>query len=158
VKKHGSPPEACVARAFNKYLVRIGLPTVRLEASDIGVGRHEAWTVLGFWIGWRIDPDDAGFPSLELYVYHPRMDDWHARIWADGYVEELEAMRVWIHFDPEAPGSRETAAEQNRERNRAIAIRLHERGLCPQGHEHHFLRSADDDPLGDGAWDSPLEE
>jgi hypothetical protein len=61
---------------------------------------------------------DSGWPTesilttpaslnLELYVHHSMMDDFHARIWADGFVEELAAMRLWVQFDPCVPTSRD---------------------------------------------------
>jgi hypothetical protein len=69
----------------------VGLPSVRIEAEGVGLGSRAAWEEIGFWISYRVDPDDAGLPSLEVYVHSPWMDDWHARIWADGVLEQLPA-------------------------------------------------------------------
>jgi hypothetical protein len=142
-------PEALVARAFNMYLKRIGLPVTWIGPEDVTLGHRDAWRAFGFWIAYRIDPDDAGFPSLEVYVHHPWMDDWHARIWADGQLEELEAMHLWFRFVPEVPGSKEAALLQLLERNRIIVYQLHERALCPQGHIHSFTRSNEQAPGGE---------
>ncbi len=82
-------------------------------------------------MAYRIDPDDAGQPNLELYVHHSMMDDFHARIWADGFVEELAAMRLWVQFDPCVPTSRDDALVETRASNGTIAAQLEERGLLP---------------------------
>jgi hypothetical protein len=150
-------PEQRVADAFHAYFVRLGIPTVRIGSEEVTLGRRRAWNEIGFWIAYRVDPDDGGFPSLELYVHHPMMDDWHARIWSDGYVEELDAMHLWFRFDPEVPSSKEAARQEHLERNRDIAIGLHERGLRPQGHIHSCLRPKGHDLFleGGGPVDDP---
>jgi hypothetical protein len=125
-----------VAGSFNRYLRRIGLPDVRISAEQVRLGVRRAWSALGFWIAYRIDPDDAGQPNLEVYVHHPMMDDFHARIWADGYLEQLEAMHLWFRFDVTMPAYKEAAARENRERNRRIGVLLEERGLLPASHVH----------------------
>lgn len=137
-------PEKRVANAFNPYLKRIGLPVVRIGPEHVTLGSRRSWYELeDFWIAYRVDPDDGGFPSLELYVHHPMMDDWHARIWADGYLEELPAMRLWFAFDHMTEGSDEAARQELLEHNRGILIELQGRGLCPKDHVHGFRRSED---------------
>lgn len=140
-----------VARTFNDYLqVGVGLPTVQMGPEDVFLGRRESWSGSGFWISYRIDPDDAGHPSLELYVHCSFMDDWRARIWADGYLEELPRMRLWFGFDHTVRGSVETARRELLDRNRTILLRLIERGLIPKDHVHDFQGSADEPPLQRG--------
>jgi hypothetical protein len=81
---------------------------------DVYLGRRESWSV-GFWISFRIDPDDAGHPS----------------------------MRLWFGFDHTVQGSVETARRELLDRNRTILLRLIEQGLIPNDHVHDFQGSAD---------------
>jgi len=127
---HGTP-EDHVARAFEAFLSRIGLHAVRIDPEEVVLGRHRTWRELHMHIAYRVDPDDAGFPNLEFYAYDPMGDDHHGRIWADGHVEELDAMRLWFHFNPEVMESKEAARQELFAHNLGVGQHLRRRGLLP---------------------------
>src|SRR4051812_45821737 len=70
-----STPEERVAEAFN---VRFATFEITLEPGDVVVGTHREIVKRGWRITYRVDPDDAGYPSLELYVVHRMTDDSHS--------------------------------------------------------------------------------
>ena len=125
-------PEEGVAHALKVFLRRRGLPRARVDSEEVAVGCRRAWRELHMPITYRVDPDDAGFPNLEFYVSDSMGDDYHGRIWAEGHVDELDAMHLWFRFDPTVPESKEIAQGELRRHNLAVAQRLRARDLLPE--------------------------
>jgi len=82
-------PEERIADAFNRYFANFN---IRVEAGEVRVGSRRDIRTRGWRITFRVMPDDAGSPSLEFYATHRMTNDRHVRIWADGHVEELDAI------------------------------------------------------------------
>jgi hypothetical protein len=82
---------------------------------------------------------------MEFYATNRMTDDRHARIWADGYLERLDAIRGWLGYNPNVPGSKEAAEEQYMRHNRRVAEQLRSAGLYPGGDVNAYLRT-DGDP------------
>jgi hypothetical protein len=131
-------PEERIVDAFNGYFVNF---PIRIEVSDVAVGTRRGIAERGWRITYRVDPDDGGFPSLEFYATHRMTNDRHVRIWADGHVEELDAIHEFFGFDPKVPGSKAAAEAEYLRHNRAIAEQLRARGLYPDGDINAFLRT-----------------
>ncbi len=51
------------------------------------------------------------------------------------YREELDAMRSWVRFDPDMPGSERMALEANQAHNVRVAKRIRARGLFPRARQ-----------------------
>jgi hypothetical protein len=133
-----SSPEEQVADAFNRYFANFD---IRVEPDDVVVGSHRTIHGEGWLIRHRVDPDDAGFPSLEFYATHRMTDDRHIRIWADGALEGLDAIQPGYGYNPKAPGSKEAAEQEYRRHSQEIARQLRERGLYPEGDINTYLRT-----------------
>jgi hypothetical protein len=131
-------PEGRVAEVFNACFANFD---IRIEPKDVTVGTHRRIGHQGWRITYRIDPDDAGFPSLEFYATHWMTDDRHVRIWADGALERLDAIREFFGYDSTVPGSKETAEDTYLRHNRAIARQLRARGLYPYDDINAYLRT-----------------
>jgi hypothetical protein len=85
-----------------------------------------------------VDPDDAGLPSLEYYAGHRMTNDRHVLIWADGYRQHLDAIKGFIVWNPNVPGSREAVERAARERDGAIRRYLRDRGIYPGSGIHGY--------------------
>jgi hypothetical protein len=133
-----STPEERVADAFTAYFANFD---IRIGPEDVAVGSRRTIGERGWRITYRVDPDDGGFPSLEFYATHRMTNDRHVRIWADGYLERLDAIHEFYGYDPKVPGSQEAAEEEYLRHNRAVARQLRARGLYPHGHVNAFLRT-----------------
>lgn len=71
-------------------------------------------------------------------------DDRHVRIWSDGYLEPLDAIRGGFGYNPNVPGSKEAAEEQYLRYNRRVAAQLRAAGLYPGGDVNAYLRTGGD--------------
>ena len=131
-------PQERIAEAFNRRFAAFG---ISIQPEDVALGARRAIGERGWGIRLRVDPDDAGFPSLEYYATHRMTSDEHVRIWADGHVESLDAIYEAYVFDPKVPGSEEAARTRYLRHNREVADRLRERGLYPDGDINAFLRT-----------------
>ena len=140
-------PEERIAEAFDR---RFATFDIHLDPADVKVGERGSIRARGWLIMWRVVPDDAGSPSLEFYATHRMTDDEHVRIWADGHVEQLDAIYPFYGFDPKVPGSEEAAKEKYLTHNRKVAEELRASGLYPDGDINAYLRTgqdqADDEP------------
>jgi hypothetical protein len=117
-----------IAEAFNWYFGQFG---IRIRPEDVVTGARRSIGDKGWRIDYRVDPDDAGLPSLEYYAGHRMTNDRHVLIWADGYRQRLDAMEGFIVWNPNVPGSREAAEQAARERDGAIRRYLRDRGIYP---------------------------
>ncbi len=133
-----SSSEERIADTFNDYFVNFD---IRIDEGDVQVGHRREIRAQGWRILFRVDPDDAGSPSLEFYATHRMTDDRHARIWADGHLEELDAIHESYGYDPKVPGSRETAEAEYLRHNRKVAEHLRSVGLYPEDDINAFLRT-----------------
>lgn len=131
-------PQERIAEAFNARFARF---QISIRPGDVKLGARRVIGERGWHIRLRVDPDDAGFPSLEYYATHRMTSDEHARIWADGHVESLDAIYEAFMFDSKVPGSEEAARAEYLRHNREIADQLRERGLYPDGDINAFLRT-----------------
>jgi hypothetical protein len=136
-----------VAEAFNAYFANFD---IRIRPEEVVPGSRRAIGKRGWRITYRVDPDDAGFPSLEFYATHRMTNDRHVRIWADGHVDHLDAIHEFYSYDPKIPGSEEAAREEYMRHNQAIARHLHGRGLYPGGDINAFLRTGGDVDVSSG--------
>jgi hypothetical protein len=107
----------------------------------VTVGSRRTITERGWRITYRVDPDDAGAPSLEFYATHRMTSDSHERIWADGHLEHLDAIYEAYAYDAKVPGSEEAAREKYLQHNQAVARELRARGLYPEGDINAYLRT-----------------
>lgn len=98
----------------------------------------------GWWIAYRVDPDDGGFPSLEFYAIHRMTDDSHVRISADGHAEQLDAIYEAYAYDAKVPGAEDAAREIYLRHNRRIAEQLRAAGLLPESDINVYLRTGGD--------------
>jgi hypothetical protein len=151
-------PEERIAETFNGYFANFD---IRIEAGDVVVGSRQEIRKRGWWIAFRVLPDDAGFPSLEFYATHRMTNDRHSRIWADGHLEELDAIREFYGYDANVPGSEDAAKKEYLRHNRMVAEQLRVAGLYPDGDINAYLRAGGDhvdrDP-GDSAERSDEED
>jgi hypothetical protein len=113
----------------------------RIGPGDVVLGSRRAVGERGWRITYRVDADDGGFPSLEFYSTHRMTNDRHVRIWADGYLERLDAMHEFYAYDPKVPGLQEAAEEKYLRHNQAVGRQLRARGLYPHGDINTFLRT-----------------
>ena len=109
-------PEERVAGAFNRYLAN---SDIHIGPEDVAVGTGRTIGERGWRITYRVDPDDAGSPTLEFYAPHRMTSDSHVRIGADGHLEHLDAIYESYAFDAKVPGSEEAAREEYVRHNRA---------------------------------------
>jgi hypothetical protein len=135
-----------IAEAFNECFANF---EIRIEAGDVVLGTRRQIHEQGWRVAYRVVPDDGGFPSLEFYATHRMTSDRHARIWADGHIQGLDAIHEFYAYDPEVPGSREAAEEKYLRHNRLVADQLRASGLYPEGDVNAFLRTGGDQPDGD---------
>lgn len=134
-------PEERIAAAFNGYFADFD---ILIDGGDVAVGSRRDLRKRGWWIAYRVLPDDAGFPSLEFYATHRMTDDRHVRIWADGCLETLDAIRGGFGYNPNVPRSKEAAEEQYLRYNRRVAEQLRAAGLYPGGDVNAYLRTGGD--------------
>jgi hypothetical protein len=139
-------PEERIAETFNGYFANFD---IRIEAGDVVVGSRQEIRKRRWWIAFRVLPDDAGFPSLEFYATHRMTNDRHSRIWADGHLEELDAIREMYGYDPKVPGSEGAAEKEYLRHNRMVAEQLREAGLYPDGDINAYLRTGGNEVDGD---------
>jgi hypothetical protein len=125
-----------IVDGFNAYFRKFG---IRIPAADVMVGGHGRIAKRGWLIAYRIDPDDAGKPSLEFYATHRMTDDRHLRIRADGDFERLRTIHGGYGYKPEVPGSEEAARDAYLRHNREVVKELLGRGLYPHGDINAFL-------------------
>lgn len=130
--------EEAIAEAFNSYFANF---SVRIDAGDVVNGALRRIAADGWLVTFRVDPEDAGMPSLELYATHRMTDDRHVRIWSDGHVEGLDAIREAYSYRPEVPGAEEAARAEYLHHNRAVAAELRGRALYPEGDINAYLRT-----------------
>ena len=144
-------PDERIAEAFNARFVHF---EISIAPADVVLGARRVIGERGWHIRFRVDPDDAGMPSLEYYATHRMTSDEHVRIWADGHVESLDAIYEAYMYDAKVPGSEEKAREEYLRHNRAVAEQLRERGLYPDGDINAFLRTggldAEEGSVGSG--------
>lgn len=119
-----------IAEAFNDYFDAFA---IRIGVEDAAVGTRRTLRQDGWTITYRVDDDPAGRPSLEFYATHRMTNDRHMVISPDGQLEQQDAIREMLIFDPETPGSQEAAIEEFHTHNQAIEDHLRERGLYPHG-------------------------
>ncbi len=84
---------------------------IRIEPEDVRLGSRRRIGQRGWRIAYRIDPDDAGLPSLEFYATHRMTNDRHVRIWADGHVDHLDAIDEFYGFDPKGESAPDLGVE-----------------------------------------------
>jgi hypothetical protein len=148
-------PEERIADAFNRYFQF----NVRLEAGDVRAGGSREIRGRGWRIMFRVVPDDAGLPSLELYGTNRMTDDSHVRISSDGSLEHLDAIYEAYGYDAKVPGAKEAAREKYLRHNKMIAEQLRAAGLYPDGDINAYLRTgADETDNGIGPTDAPEED
>ena len=82
-------PEESIAAAFNARFTSFD---IAIRPEDVVVGARRVIGHRGWHIRFRVDPDDGGFPSLEYYAVHRMTSDTHARIWADGHIEDRKSV------------------------------------------------------------------
>ena len=151
-------PEERIAKSFNGYF---GNFDIRIEAGDVVVGSRQEIRRRGWWIAFRVLPDDAGFPSLEFYATHRMTNDRHGRIWADGHIDELDAIRELYGYDPKVPGSEDAAKREYLRHNQTVAEDLRAAGLYPASDINAYLRTGGDEvdsDLGESAERSDGED
>jgi hypothetical protein len=135
-------PEERIADAFNRYFANFN---IRVEAGEVRVGGRRKIRARGWHITFRVVPDDAGSPSLEFYATHRMTNDRHVRIWADGYLEHLDAIHELVGYDhPKVPGSEEAAKEEYIRHNQMVAEQLRAAGLYPNSDINAYLRTGGD--------------
>ena len=89
---------------------------------------------------------------------HPSHDQRPPRgIWADGYLEHLDAIHEFVGYDPEVPGSEETANQEYLSHNRMVAEHLRAAGLYPDGDINAYLRTGAD-RTADGTGSADAQE
>ena len=128
-----------VADAFNARFDH--WESIRIAAEDVVIGNHRVLGGQGWHVRFRVDPDDGGHPSLQLYATHRMTNDSHVRIRSDGHVEDLDAIWEAYAYDAKVPGDRERAHDEYLRHNRAVADELRARGLYPDGDLNAFLRT-----------------
>lgn len=136
-----STPEERIAEVFNGCFTNFA---ITIAPEDVTSGWRAVIRQRGWHITLRVTPDDAGSPSLEFYATHRMTSDRHIRIWADGFLEHLDAIQEFVVFDPKIPGSKEASEERYFQRNRAVAEQLRASGLYPEGDINAFLRTGGD--------------
>lgn len=144
-------PEERIAETFNGYFANFD---IRIAPGDVVVGSRQEIRKRGWRIAFRVLPDDAGSPSLEFYATHRMTNDRHSRIWADGHLEELDAIREFYGYDQKVPGSKDAAEKEYLRHNRMVAEQLRAAGLYPGGDINAYLRTGGnevDRGLGDPA-------
>jgi hypothetical protein len=139
-------PEERIADAFNAHFANFD---ISVTPEEVVVGARRRIGERGWLITYRVDADDAGFPSLELYATHRMTNDTHLRIWADGHLEHLDAIEELYAYDPKVPGSEDAARTRYFEHNRSVERRLRERGLYPEGDINAFLRTGGGEPASE---------
>jgi hypothetical protein len=127
-----------IAGAFNAIFANFD---IRIVPDDVVIGTRRGLGERGWTIRYRVDPDDAGLPSLEFYATHRMTSDSHVRIWADGHVEDLDAIWEAYAYDRKVPGDEERSRERYLQHNREVAEALGARGLYPDGDVNTFLRT-----------------
>ena len=141
-------PEDVISEAFNSYFEEFD---IRIGPEDVAVGSPRRIGGRGWVISYRVDPDHAGLPSLELYATNRMTNDRHVRIRSDGRMEVLEAIHESFAYDRKVPGAKEAAEQAYLAHNRAVAEDLRAKGLYPEGDINAFLRTGgakDKDPPG----------
>ena len=78
---------------------------IRIGPGDVAVGTHRTIGERSWRLTHRVDPEDAGLPSLAFYAAHRITNDRHVRIWA-GHVDHLDAINEFYAFDPKVPNSK----------------------------------------------------
>jgi hypothetical protein len=139
-------PDERIAEAFNGNFANFD---IRIGAGDVVVGNRREIRERGWWIAFRVLPDDAGLPSLEFYATHRMTNDRHSRIWADGYLEELDAIREFYGYDAKVPGSEDAAKKEYLTHNQMVAEQLRAAGLYPDGDINAYLRTGGNEVDGD---------
>ncbi len=130
--------EERIARVFDAQFRHFD---ILIAPEDVTLGAHRQIARQGWRIIYRVDPDDAGLPSLEYYATTRMTSDTHVRIWSDGHVEDLDAIREAYAYDADIPGSKEAAHADYLQHNRKVADVLAARGLYPGGDINAFLRT-----------------
>jgi hypothetical protein len=133
-----STPEELIAETFNRHFAAFD---IRIQPGDVIAGRRREILAQGWRIAFRVDPDDAGSPSLEFYAAHRMTSDRHMRIRADGHEDELDAIWESYAYDAKVPGSQDAAREKYLRHNRMVAEQLVEAGLYPDGDINAYLRT-----------------
>jgi hypothetical protein len=135
-------PEGLIADQFNAYFAHFD---IRIGPDEVVAGTRREIRERGWRILLKIVPDDSGLPSLEFYATHRMTNDRHARIWADGHLEHLDAIEELYAYDPNVPGAKEAAHEAYLMHNRRVAEQLRASGLYPEGDINAYLRTAQDE-------------
>lgn len=147
-------PEKRIAETFDRYFANFG---IRIDPGEVRIGGQGQIRSGGWYIKYRVVPDDAGGPSLEFYATHRMTNDRHALIWADGHLDTLEAIREFCWYNPDVPGAKEAAKQDYRRHNRLITDQLREAGLYPDGDINAHLRTGggqqDDQEPDEGSGD-----
>jgi hypothetical protein len=130
--------EERIAETFDTYFANFG---IRIDPGEVRIGGRGQIRSGGWYIRYRVVPDDAGGPSLEFYATHRMTNDRHAVIWADGHLDKLEAIREFSVYNPDVPGAKEAAEQDYRRHNRLVADRLRAAGLFPDGDINAYLRT-----------------
>ena len=130
--------EEQIADTFDRYFGNFG---IRMDPDKVQIGGRGEIRSKGWYIRYRVVPDDAGGPSLEFYATHRMTNDRHALIWADGHLDTLEAIREFSAYNPDVPGAKEAADQDYRRHNRLVADRLRAAGLFPEGDINAYLRT-----------------
>jgi hypothetical protein len=142
-------PEELISEKFNAYFARFD---IRIKPEDVTIGSHRMIGRQGWRIAYRVDPDDAGRPTLEFYATHRMTSDSRVRIWSDGHTEDLETIHEAYVYDAKLPGAEQAAEAAYLAHNRSVAEKLRDRGLYPDGDINAFLRTggAADEGSGEG--------
>ena len=115
-----------IASGFAEYFStwEIQLPEENLRERTSGeIQSH------GRIIRFRFAEDSRG-EFLDFYASHRMTDDRHQRLYADGTVEDLEALLGWVVYPPGANEEQKKESErQYREHNERVRLELDRNGL-----------------------------
>jgi hypothetical protein len=134
-------PEERIADTFNGYFANFD---IRIDPVDVKIGSRREINKRGWWIAYRVPPDDGGFPSLEFYAVHRMTDDRHVLIWADGYLQRLDALWPTLVWDPKESDAKKAAKEKYLSHNRRVTEQLRAAGLYPGGDVNAYPRTGGD--------------
>jgi hypothetical protein len=115
-----------IASAFAEYFStwEIRLPKENLRERTPGEIQSHGWI-----IRFRFSEDSRG-EFLDFYASHRMTNDRHQRLYADGTVEDLEALLDWVVYPPDAnEEQRKEAERQYREHNERVQLELDRNGI-----------------------------
>jgi hypothetical protein len=119
-----------IADTFNRYFANFD---IHIDPGDVKIGSRREIKKRGWWIAYRVLPDDGGFPSLEFYAVHRMTNDRYVLIWADGYLQRLDALWPTLVWNPKEPGAKEAARQEYLRHNERVTEQLRAAGLYPGG-------------------------